>query len=437
MINFPIITKMIKYLLYFSLLLSVSCSHLKEAREINQKQRNLELGSPYALPESEKLEWHLNITKTQKAWQISKGNKDIIVAIIDTGIDTSHSDLKENLWINKAEKEGKKGIDDDSNGFVDDIHGWNFADNSNVVMDYHGHGTHVAGIIGGKGKVCKPGVAPQVSLMILKYYSPGASGVINLTNTINSIHYAIQNGAHIINFSGGGPQANEEERKAVELALEKNILLVTAGGNEKSNIEEKPYYPASYGLPNILAVGASDRSDKHSNFSNRGKFIKAHAPGTKIYSTLPSGRCGFLTGTSQSTPIFTGGAVLVKHYKKLDMPSDIISYLSKTTDFKFDLKDKSETGGRANFYMALGSEDSNTAVDGSLIKYSDEMLGQINAEGDKESSEIAIFKDIVTLSHPSNKDERSPSSVHWPQYLISPSHWTRVFLEESVQNQLD
>ncbi|MDE0152181.1 MAG: S8 family peptidase [Bdellovibrionales bacterium] len=428
-----------KYLIYPILFFTLSCSHLKEEREINQKQRNLELGSPYALPESEKLEWHLNITNTQKAWQISKGNKNIVVAIIDTGIDTKHPDLKNNLWVNQAEKNGVKGVDDDKNGFIDDIHGWNFADNSSVIMDYHGHGTHVAGIIGGMGKVCKPGVAPQVSLMVLKYYSPGAPGSVNLANTINSIYYAIRNGAHIINFSGGGPHPNEEERKAIELALEKNILLVTAGGNEKSDIGEKPYYPASYQLSNILAVGASDKSDKHSSFSNRGKYIKAHAPGTKIYSTLPLGlgRCGFLTGTSQSTPIFTGGAVLVKHYKQLDRPSSIIDYLSKTTDLRFDLKGKSETGGRANFYQALGSEDKNTAIDGSTVKYSDNMIGEVAGDEDKESSEIAVFKDILKLSQKSDTDERSPSSVEWPQYLISPSHWTGVFLEESSENQLD
>jgi len=429
---------MIKYSIYLSLFL-ISCSHLKVERKVNQKQRNLELGSPYALSESEQLEWHLRITETQKAWQISKGNKNIVVAIIDTGIDTRHPDLKDNLWINKAEKEGRKGVDDDKNGFIDDIHGWNFANNSNVIMDYHGHGTHVAGIIGGQGKICKPGVAPQVSLMVLKYYSPEAPGAVNLTNTINSIYYAIRNGAHIINFSGGGPHPNEEERKAIELALEKNILLVTAGGNEKSDIGEKPYYPASYKFTNILAVGASDKSDKHSHFSNRGKRIKAHAPGTKIYSTLPlgSGKCGFLTGTSQSTPLFTGGAVLVKHYKQLDTPSDIIDYLTKTTDIKFDLKDKSETGGRANFYKALGSEDTNTAVDGSSIKYSDKMIGQVATDEDEESSEIAVFKDIVKLNQKSDKGDRSPSSVEWPQYLISPSHWTRIFLEEPVKNQLD
>ena len=395
----------------------------------------MELGSPYALKESEQKEWHLKITKTQKAWQMSKGNKNIVTAIIDTGIDPQHPDLRENLWVNKAEKEGKKGVDDDGNGFIDDIHGWNFADNSNVIMDYHGHGTHVAGIIGGKGKVCKPGVAPQVSLMILKYYSPEASGIVNLTNTIKSIHYAIQNGAHIINFSGGGPQPNEEERKAIDLALEKNILLVTAGGNEKSDIGEKPYYPASYGLPNILAVGASDSSDKHSRFSNRGKFIKAHAPGTKIYSTLPMGRCGFLTGTSQSTPIFTGGAVLVKHYKKLNTPSKIIDYLTKTTDVKFDLKNKSETGGRANIYKALGSADVHTALDGSVVKYPDKTVGQVTEN--QKSSEMAVFQDIFKLQKSRvNTGERSPSSVPWPQYLISPSHWTRVFLETD-EKQLD
>ena len=435
---------MAKYFLYIlNFLFVISCSHTEkeDMRVVNTKKRELELGQPKTMPEADRLEWHLNITKTQKAWQISKGAKDIVVAIIDTGIDIHHPDLKDNLWVNTLEKNGKKGVDDDENGLIDDIHGWNFADGNENIMDYHGHGTHVAGIIGGTGKKCQPGISPKVSLMILKYYSEGAPGSVNLNNTIRSINYAIQKGAHIINFSGGGPHPNEEERQAIELALEKNILFVTAAGNEHSNIEKHPYYPASYNLSNILSVGASDRFDKHSQFSNKGNKVTAHAPGTEIYSTLPGENCGRLTGTSQATPIFTGGAVLLKHYKKLNTPSNIIKHLSKTTDIKWSLKDKSQTGGRANLYKALGSEDKNIAVNGVYIRYFEdaEKIGQVGEiqEDDSKANAIDVLKDVLTVQN-LEKQERTPSSSKSYTFVSSPSSWTQIFLRDiSSEKTLD
>ena len=418
-------------LLILSPIAFCSCSHLTN-RDPDQKQnpeRLLELGK--TVEATEKFEWHLKNTKTKKAWEISKGDKNIVVAIIDTGIDKHHPDLKDNLWVNQKEKNGLTGYDDDQNGFIDDIHGWNFADNSSNIRDYHGHGTHVAGIIGGKGNVCKPGVSPQVSLMILKYYSPKASGSVNLRNTVRSIHYAIQNGAHIINFSGGGPKPNEEERKAIDLALEKNILFVTAGGNEKSNTEKNPYYPASYRLANILSVGASDPEDRHALFSNQGKAIVAHAPGTKLYSTLPGKTCGFLTGTSQSTPLFTGGAVLVKAKKNLVKPSQIIQYLSKTSDFKWVLRNKSQTGGRANFYRALGSEHLNVSVTGDSVKYSNTDVGQVSEdqESSRKNSEISSLQKYFQAPKNLKNKARKPASTKTPHLEWSdPSKWTKIFI---------
>ena len=420
----------------------------------NSLKRVTPLNEVQAVADSEKLKWHLSITKTEKAWQLSQGNKNVVVAIIDSGVDIHHPDLKENIWINKAEKEGIRGKDDDKNGFIDDIHGWNFAQKNPNVMDNHGHGTHVAGIIGGQGKICKPGVSPQVSLMVLKYYNPNASGEDNLNNTIRSIHYAIQNGAHIINFSGGGSEPSEEEKKAIELALENNILFVTAGGNQKVNIEKSHYYPASYNLPNIFSVGASTQEDKHFEFSNQGSLtLSAHAPG-RVYSTLPGKRCGFLKGTSQSTPIFTGGAVLVKTYKKLNSPREIIKYLSKSTDTKAHLREKSQTGGRANFYRALGSEDFNIAVNGVRVQYSDGSFGQVpdgaeNAESSDKLDEwdkISFLKDIsLSLrkkqknSRPAGKKTpplaRKPASLEdLPDFLVQPSSWTKIFYSQARQN---
>ena len=243
-----------KWILVF-LIGMISCTHLQEDKTTKKHQHPLRRVITGTV-NPENINWHLQNTRTEKAWNLSKGDKNTIVAIIDTGIDTNHRDLIPNLWINQKEKQGKKGVDDDNNGFVDDIHGWNFADGNANVSDYHGHGTHVAGIIGGLGNVCPPGVSPKVSLMILKYYNENAQGNENLQNTIASIYYAIRNGAHIINFSGGGEESSEKEREAIEVALENNILFVAAGGNEQSALDKKPYYPASYQLPNIFFCGS-------------------------------------------------------------------------------------------------------------------------------------------------------------------------------------
>src|SRR5262249_8498251 len=156
------------------------------------------------------------------------------------------------------------GIDDDGNGFVDDIHGWNFTDGTNDVMDEHGHGTHVAGIIGAKqrGLSGSIGVSPDVSLMILKYYDPTQNGRNNLINTIRAMKYAIRMGADIINYSGGGSLRSTDEEKVLLEAAEKNVLVVAAAGNEGENSDYHHYYPANYGLPNILSVTALDQRDR-------------------------------------------------------------------------------------------------------------------------------------------------------------------------------
>ena len=418
------------------LLSLISCAHMLK-RSINQKSRVIHLGKTHALPQKDQLEWHLKVTQTEKAWQISKGNKDTVVAIIDTGIDIHHVDLKDNLWVNEAEKNGVRGVDDDQNGFVDDIHGWNFSNHSPNVMDYHGHGTHVAGIIGGQGKLCQPGIAPNVSLMILKYYSENSSS--NLENTIRSIKYAVDNGAHIINFSGGGSQPNKKERAAIRSSFQKDILFVTAAGNQGNNIDQRHYYPASYNLPNILSVGSSNKTDGHSSFSNRGKAVQVHAPGTKIYSTLPANKCGFLTGTSQSTPIFSGGAVLLKNHKNIHRPSEIIKYLTKSADYKTSLKGKSQTGGRANFYKALSLEDYRVAVNGRKINYSsnsgessDQRAGYVIHSIEEDTYSLFKLQEDLskTTTKQAQKEARAPASItEFSEFLIDPSLLTKAFLE--------
>ncbi len=311
--------------------------------------------------------WGLLMTNSQQAWRLSKGSKDIIVAVIDTGIDIHHPDLKKNLWVNKGEIPGN-GIDDDKNGFIDDVYGWNFAGQNGDLKDNHGHGTHIAGIIGAEGGngVGITGVAPNVSLMILKYYDPKSPGSSNLSNTVRSIEYAVKHGAHIINYSGGGLEASEEEKRAVAAAQRKGILFVAAAGNEKSNTDEKKYYPADYDLSNIISVTAIDKGKNVLPTSNWGVHtVDIAAPGNDIYSTLPDGKYGFMTGTSQATAFVTGVAALVMAQNpELRRADRIAKYLTQTGDIDSRLAGKTRTMRRLNSYRALAIQDSDLSFAG-------------------------------------------------------------------------
>lgn len=242
--------------------------------------------------------WGFKKIDTEKSWNISQGDKKIIVAIIDTGMDLNHPALKNNLWVNDKEIPDNK-IDDDKNGFVDDINGWNFVNDTNKPFDSHGHGTHIAGII--------HNVAPEVSFMILKYFDPNGLNDKNLSNTVRAIDYAIKNGAHIINYSGGGFGKNTLEEAAIKRAKDKNILFVAAAGNDTVDADEKGFYPASYEFSNIISVVSLTSESNLVKSSNYGvQSIDIAAPGKDIYSTLPNGRYGYMTGTSQATAFVTG-----------------------------------------------------------------------------------------------------------------------------------
>ncbi|MYE07490.1 MAG: S8 family serine peptidase [Oligoflexia bacterium] len=355
-----------------------------------------------------KKKWDLQKTNVKDAWlKFSKGSKDIIVAIIDTGTDINHPDLKANIWVNKKEIPGN-GLDDDKNGYIDDINGWNFVKNNNNIKDTHGHGTHIAGIIGAEGGngIGISGVAPKVSLMTLKYYDINDNGKNNLNNTIKAIHYAIQNGAHIINYSGGGLNGNEREKQAIQEAERKGILFVAASGNEKSNMDKSGYYPAKYELSNILPVTATDHSDKVLRSSNWGqKTVHKSAPGYNILSTLPGGKYGRMTGTSQATAVATGAAVLVMDYYKNKTAHFVIKQLKMTGDIKQSLVGKTSQRRRLNIFKALQARGKNlnfmdeTVVDPSgKIFESDRDISSFVQGGPlslKDLSEIKMVNEVL------------------------------------------
>lgn len=368
--------------------------------------RFLSLGTPRALEVDNKKElkvllsdpaiaknWGLMGTdgssdvQAAKAWGVTQGSRDIVVAIIDTGVDINHADLKKNLWKNPGEtgfdKNGKdkatNGLDDDGNGLRDDIYGWNFVADTNDLTDRHGHGCHIAGIVGAEGGngVGISGVSPQVSMMILKYYDPYAKANDNLKNTIRAIRYAVEkrklydrgdaNGANvrIINYSGGGVEYSQEERDAVIAAKEAGILFVAAAGNEKSNSDVSKYYPADYPEDNIISVTAINPDAQVLPTSNYGeKTVHIAAPGEGIFSTLPGGKYGIMTGTSQATAFVTGvGALIMAHNREFGY-RQVREQILKTSDQKLGLQDKTKFSGKLNSYRALVELPENVTITG-------------------------------------------------------------------------
>lgn len=319
--------------------------------------------------------WGLKKSDAARAWSISHGSRDIIVAVIDTGIDEKHEDLARNLWTNKGETgkdslgrdKATNGVDDDANGFIDDVHGWNFVSNNNKLDDNHGHGTHIAGIIGaeagnGKGII---GIAPEVSLMVLKYYDPKVNNSDNLKATVAAIHYAVKMGAHIINYSGGGTEFSQDERDAIAAAEKKEILFVAAAGNERSNSDKHHYYPADYHLRNIISVTAIDPSTEVLTSSNYGvETVDIAAPGQNILSCLPHNAYGYMTGTSQATAFVTGAAALIMAHRQTFLAEDVKKYILSTGDAQTQLAAKTRTSRQLNLYKALTTLDQGVSASG-------------------------------------------------------------------------
>ncbi|MBN1114395.1 MAG: S8 family serine peptidase [Oligoflexia bacterium] len=294
-----------------------------------------------------KRNWGIKAVNAEQAWLMAKGGKRVTVAVIDTGADIKHEDLASNIWKNPGEtgldRHGKSrennGIDDDGNGFIDDVYGWNFAGNNNDLTDNHGHGTHIAGIIGAVSGNKKgiAGVASNVSIMVLKNYDPRSGSEYDpFRALIASIRYAINNGADIINYSGGGPGFSSEEYSLLKKAEEKGILVITAAGNEANNTDDVSYYPSCYRLPNMISVASVNKSGKLIKESNYGRrTVDIAAPGDNIYSTLPGNRYGYLTGTSQATAFVTGAvSVLISKNVSTDfrkLKKVIVSGVSANT----------------------------------------------------------------------------------------------------------
>jgi len=222
-----------------------------------------------------------------EAWDVGTGSSDVVVAVIDTGVDLNHPDLQPNIWINAGEI-AANGIDDDGNGYIDDVNGWDFVVNDNDPLDANGHGTHVAGTVAAVGNNATgvAGVSWSAKIMALRFMD--AWGIGSTDNAISAIEYAAAMGADIINNSWGSSTYNPSQslKEAIEAS---GALVVCAAGNSGWNTDTYiPHYPSNYDSSNIIAVAASDQNDNRAYFSNYGPFsVDVAAPGTNIYSTAP------------------------------------------------------------------------------------------------------------------------------------------------------
>ena len=247
----------------------------------------------------------------EKAWKITKGDKAVKIAVIDTGVDYNHPDLKGNIMVNELELNGTEGVDDDGNGYVDDVYGYDFANNDNDPMDNHGHGTHCAGVIGAThDSIGIAGVMANVQILPIQFLSARGGGT--LEGAIKSIDYAVKRGVQIMSNSWGGRGQSKALEEAIKLAEQAGILFVAAAGNENSDNDTTATLPASIGLDNIVSVGAMDGKGKKASFSNYGKkSVDVFAPGVKIYSTVQNNKYKNMSVTSMACPHVAGVAGLI------------------------------------------------------------------------------------------------------------------------------
>ena len=286
-----------------------------------------------------------------EVWDLTRGSREVRVAVIDTGVDYRHPDLAANMWVNEAEKNGEEGVDDDNNGFVDDIHGYDFANNDGDPLDGHGHGTHCSGTIGAvhNNETGVAGVMNDVTIVAVKFLSDGGSGTT--ANAIKAIDYATTLDVDIMSNSWGGGGFSEDLKNAIVRASEKGIIFTAAAGNSASDNDSRPHYPSNYDVENIVSVAAHGSDDTLASFSCYGSTtVHIAAPGQRILSTVKNGGYSSYSGTSMATPHVSGAlGLLVAHEGRLPH-AEMRERLMQTSEPIRAYRRKTISGGRLNAY---------------------------------------------------------------------------------------
>lgn len=340
--------------------------------------------------------WGITGINIYDLWNTPKiTTKRPVIAILDTGIDITHPDLAANIWTNKLENEGAEGRDDDANGFKDDIHGWDFVNNSPRIRDNNGHGTHCAGIaaaVGGNG-IGAAGVNPDAWIMPVTVMQSDGTG--DVATIIKGIDYAVANGADVISMSFGGYSHSVAEEQALAHAYA-TAILVAAAGNDGHTIELSghcfsclgggtPMFPAAYTF--VLGVQSSNNNGgiaSFSNYDNNGPFYSGYgedklynyeliAPGVRIISTFPNGQYKELSGTSMACPAVAGAISRLMQCKELGSKEELFG----------DLINSKTANGNLDIYKAYQMSDENRKPTLSLITYNlDDAAGDGDGRAD-------------------------------------------------------
>lgn len=285
---------------------------------------------------------------------LTDNNEYTTVAIIDTGIDLQHTVFNTasagTLWVNAAEANGAPGVDDDLNGYVDDVHGWNFAYNNNNPDDDEGHGTHVAGIVLGTGlDIFNINAAdkPKVRLMALKFLASDGSGATS--DAIKAIYYAVNNGARVLNNSWGGGAYSHALAEAIAYSYQMDALFVAAAGNARNNNDIRPTFPANYEIPNVISVAATDDWDNPAYFTNYGnRTVHVASPGVGILSSHLNNNYAYLSGTSMAAPFVSGIAALMRHETPAMNNYQTRNLVISAANFKAQLNPTVNSSARVN-----------------------------------------------------------------------------------------
>jgi len=294
-----------------------------------------------------------------RAWATSTGSETVIVAVLDSGVDYIHEDLRNNIWVRPAEL---GPYEDNELGIIDDVNGYNAIDNSGDPMDDNGHGTHCAGIIGAEGgnNIGVAGVNWKVQIMPLKFMNAGGFGTTK--DAIEAINYVIKRkrdgvNVRVISASWGSTMRSRALEDVIRSAQEAGILFVAASGNASANTDRRPHYPAGYKLDNVISVAALTSGDELASFSNYGpKTVHVAAPGVGILSTWLGQDYEEKSGTSMATPFVAGVAALVISNNPEITVSELRSLLFRSVDPLPSLAGRIVTGGRINAARAVGGE---------------------------------------------------------------------------------
>lgn len=307
-----------------------------------------------------------------EAWGILSNVSDKpIVAVIDSGVDYDHYVFVDSgaIWTNAGEIPNN-GLDDDGNGYVDDVRGWNFVSNNNDPMDDDNHGTHVAGIVLGMTQDILAATLQPATIQIMPLKFLDADGVGTTSDALEAINYAVDNGAHVLNNSWGGGAASQALESAITSAYNEGLSFIAASGNSSNDNDSNPIYPASYEVPNVVSIAATSASDSLASFSNYGKSsVHVASPGISILSTLPNDSFGYSSGTSMAAPFAAGLAALMIREKGQINGYQVKGVLYDYSSSVSGLLGKVASGSRINAYEAVDFVQNNN-IDNYQPEYS-------------------------------------------------------------------